>query len=219
MKYISLATIALSLCLCSFSFAAEEEAMPGMTGTAKIAKAPELTTRPAMIAATAFVRAADFAPEGGWGEKDFDGAISAMAMNGAMRIMAYMQEKSITPAGPMFSVWFEDPTTTAAGALTSKWGMPIPADAEPTAMVTVEQMPEMQVVSCTYEGHPNVAMNAWNDVMKYVETNNLTWAGAPMEVYHKNGMESTKNEDWLVEIVWPVMKKPADAPAAEGEKQ
>lgn len=218
MKYISLAAFALSLCLCSFSFA-EDTAMPEMTGTAKITKASELTTKPAMIAATAYVKAADFAPEGGWGEKDYEGAIGAMAMNGATRLMAYLTEKSLQPAGPMFSVWYEDPSVTTAGALTSKWGFPIAADNEPTAMVTVEKMPEMQVVSCTYEGHPNSAMNAWADVMKYAEVNGLVWAGNPMEVYHKNGMQSMKNEDWLVEIVWPAMKKPADAPAAEGEKK
>lgn len=215
MKYLSLAAVALSLCICSISFAADEAAAP--TGTAKITKGPELTTKPAMIAATCFVRAADFAPEGGWGEKDFDGAITAMAANGTSRVMGYCKEKSITPAGPIFSVWYEDPSTSAAGSLTSKWGCAIPADNEPTANVTVERFPEMQVVSCTYEGHPNTAMNAWNSVMTYGETNGLAWTGAPMEVYIKNGMESMKPEDWVVEIVWPAMKKPADAPA-EGEK-
>ncbi|NUO20126.1 GyrI-like domain-containing protein [bacterium] len=214
MKYLSLAAFALSICMCSVSFAQDDAAM---SGNAKISKTPELTTKPAMIAATAFVRAADFAPEGGWGEKDYDGAIGAMAMNGAMRVMAYMQEKGITPTGPMFSMWFEDPTSTTAGSLTSKWGMPIAADNEPTSTITIENFPEMQAVTCTYEGHPNTAMNAWNDVMKFAESNGLVWTGAPMEVYHKNGMESTKAEDWLVEIVWPAMKKPADAPAEKQE--
>jgi DNA gyrase inhibitor GyrI len=217
MKYLGLAAIALSFCICSLSFGADEAAMPGMTGTAKITKGPELATKPAMIVASAFVKAADFAPEGGWGEKDFEGAIGAMAGNAAQRLMAYMGEKSIQPAGPMFSVWYEDPSTTAAGALTSKWCFPIAADNEPTAMVTIENMPEMQVVSCTYDGHPNSAMNAWEAVMKFGVDNNLEWAGAPMEVYHKNGMESMKAEDWQCEVVWPAMKKAA--PAAEEEKK
>ncbi len=216
MKYFGLAAVVLSFCICSFGFAADDAVLPGFEGTAKITKGPEFVTKPAMIVASAYMRAADFAPEGGWGEKDFEGAIEAMAANGAKRLMDYMAEKSIQPAGPMFSVWYEDPSSTAAGSLTSKWCFPIAADNEPTINVTIEQMPEMQVVSCTYEGHPNSSMNAWQGIMKFAEANNLEWAGAPMEVYHKFSMDSKKAEDWLCEIVWPAMKKQAQM---EGGKE
>jgi effector-binding domain-containing protein len=206
MKTLSLAIVTLTLLFGSLSFA-EEEMMSNVTATAKIAKAPAFETKPAMLAATAFVRAADFAPEGGWGEKDYEGAINAMVMAGSTRLMEYMKEKGIEAAGPMFSVWYEDPTSTKAGDLTSKWGLPLAADNEPTALVTIENMPETQALTCTYEGHPQTSMNAWGAIMKYAEENSYTWTGNPMEVYHTVGEQKPDAEGWKVEIVWPCMKK------------
>ncbi|MCB9358083.1 MAG: hypothetical protein H6505_05870, partial [Calditrichaeota bacterium] len=56
MKYLSLAVLALAMGLCSLGFAEEESSMANVTGTAKIAKAPALETKPAMLAATAYVK-------------------------------------------------------------------------------------------------------------------------------------------------------------------
>lgn len=213
MKYLSLAILTISLCICSLTFAEEESAMASVTSTSKITKVPAFETKPAMIAATAFVKAADFAPEGGWGEKDYEGVMNAMVMNGTTRVMTYLTEKGIQSAGPMFAVWYEDPSMTKAGDLTSKWCVPIAADNEPTALVSIENMPEMTAITLTYAGHPQTSMNAWNEIMKWGEENGYEWAGNPMEVYHSVGEQRPDAEGWSVEIVWPAKKK--EAPAEE----
>jgi len=206
MKYLSLAVLTLTFCLVQFG-RAEQNGAQAPAATAKVVKEIAFETKPAMIAATAYVKAADFAPEGGWGEKDFEGAINAMVMNGSTRAMGYTTEKGVAPAGPMFAIWYEDPTTTAPQALTSKWCVPIAADNEPTAQVSVEKMPEMEALTVTYEGHPNTTMQVWNDLKKYAETNEYEFTGAPMEVYWAVGGQEPGATGWKVEIVWPAKKK------------
>lgn len=207
MKYLSLAIVTLSLCFASFAFAEEESAMEGMTGTAKITKAPAVETKAAMTCACAYVKAADYAPEGGWGEKDYDGAYSAMGMNGGMKVGEFLKEKSLETAGPMFAVWYDDPEMTKPQDLSSKWCAPLKADTDPAAGINIEAFPEIQAVTCTYMGHYNTAMNAWQEIMKYAEENNLEWVGMPMEIFHKS-FHDTQNPDELVtEIVWACKKK------------
>jgi len=212
MKTFGLAACLFTLCFSSLLFA-EDAAAPAMGPSAKIAVAPAVATKPAMIVAAAFVKAADFAPEGGWKETDFEGAINSMVMAGSTRAMDYLKEKGLESTGPMFAVWYQDPTTTKPGDWTSKWCVPIAADNEPTALVSVEHMPEMQAITCTYEGHPQTAMNAWQEIQKFAETNGYTWTGAPMEVYHAVGEQKPDATGWKVEIVWPAMKN--EAPAEE----
>ncbi len=211
MKTLSLAAIALSLCICSVSFAQDDAAMQEMTGTAKITKAPAVETKAAMLCATAFVKAADYAPEGGWGEKDYDEAYQAMGMNGGMKVVGFLTEKKLETAGPMFAVWYEDPETTKPQDLTSKWCAPLKADADPAPGVVIEHFPEVMAVTCTYTGHYNTAMNAWGAMMKYAEENNLDWAGNPMEVFHKSFHETQNPDELVTEIVWPCKKKEAAA--------
>jgi hypothetical protein len=75
MKFLGLASLIVSLCLASLSFAEDK-------ATVKITKEPGLGTRPAMTCATAFVKASSLAPDSnGWGEKDYEGAYSAMAQS------------------------------------------------------------------------------------------------------------------------------------------
>ncbi len=206
MKYLSLAVLILTACLADLS-RAEENGSAQPAATAKIVKEIAFETKPAMIAATAYVKAADFAPEGGWGEEDYEGAIDAMVMNGSTRVINYTAEKSIQPAGAMFAVWYQDPTTTKPTDLTSKWCVPIADDNEPTPEVTVEKLPAMDALTVTYEGHPNSAMNVWTELTKYAEANEYEWTGAPMEVYHSVGGKEPGADRWKVEIVWPVKKK------------
>lgn len=197
-------SILLSICitlLASFSFAEDKAEV-------KITKEPALGTRPAMTCATAFVKASTLAPDSnGWGEKDYEGVYTAMGMSGMTKLMTWMGQKSATPTGSSFAMWYENPDSTKPQDLTSKWCMPIAGNPDPTADVMIESFPEMQVITCTYMGHYSTAMTAWNATMKYAEDNGWMISSPPMEVYLKGPGDTQNSAEWVTEIVLPVMKK------------
>jgi effector-binding domain-containing protein len=121
--------------------------------------------------------------------------------------MMWMGQKSAMPTGAPFAIYYETPETTKPQNLTSKWGMPIEGNPDPTVDVMIEAMPEMQIVTCTYMGDYSGAQSAWDKTMKYAEDNGWTLSSPPMEVYLKGPGETQNPSEWVTEIVLPVMKK------------
>lgn len=207
MKTLSFAIVTLSLLFGTLSFAEDNGNMDMMTGSVKITKAPAIETEPAQIVAAAYVEAADVAPEGGFGDKDYSKAFQAMGMEGGHRISDFLKEYNVETTGPMFAVWYDDPSETKPQDMTSKWCVPLKAETDPVPGIAIENMPETMAVTCTYMGAYDASMNAWQAVMKYAEDNNLEWTSSPMEVYHKSMMEVENPDDLITEIVWPCKKK------------
>jgi effector-binding domain-containing protein len=216
-------TLAAAICLALFVTAFAEktpelkEGMPGMAGTVKITVAPAIKHVEAFTAVTAYVKAADLAPEGGWGEKDHTKAYQAMSTKGFELCSKWMEANNAMPTGPAFSIYFESPEETKAGDLTSKSGFPIRGKHEPAAGVAIEEMPAQDVASVTYMGDYAASDNAWKDLMKFVEAEGYVYAGAPMEIYHVWPGMTQKPEEWVTEVQWPVKK--AEAKPEEGKKE
>lgn len=209
MRLFSIALIAC-FALFTMTFAEEGESMEPAKAVVKITVEPAIKHMDAYTAATAFVKAADYAPEGGWGEKDMDKAYETIIMKGFERIAGWLNEDR-KPAGPFFCFYFDDPEKTPAGELTCKVGVPITGEHEPTADIVIEEIPAGDVASITYMGDYKNSMNAWDDLMKYAQAEGYTWAGAPMEVYIVTEDQTENPEEWVTEVRWPVVKMAEDA--------
>lgn len=216
MRILSIALIAC-MAIFTMAFAEEEAKTEETTATVKIIAAPSMKHVDAFTAATTFTKAADFAPEEGWGEKDQAAAFEAMAINGFEKLAAWMNDER-KPVGPFFAVWYDDPSTTKPADFTSKQGFPISGEYDPTVAIVIEEMPETDVASVVYMGHYKDAMNAWNALMKFIADEGYTFAGAPMEIYLKSMDETDNPEEWVTEIQWPVVKAEAEETAPEVEK-
>jgi effector-binding domain-containing protein len=187
----------------------KEESAMQMTGTAKIIKGPEVITVPTHTVATAHVKAKDYTPAEGYGDKGYDAAYENMVINGFDKLSKWMQETNCHPTGPGFAVWFESPETTKPMDLTAKTGFPVAASCEPNRDVMIETVPEHQAASLTYTGDYKNSGNAWNDLMKWVSDNGYEFDGNPVEKYIKGPHETQNPEEWTTEILWQVKKKSA----------
>ena len=218
MRSLALATaLCLALFVTAFAQEAVETKVAPAGGTVKITAAPAVKHVGAVTAATAFTKAADYAPEGGYADTDISKACVAMVTNGMTRLGDWMKKTNATPAGPFFSIWYEDPSKVKPGDLTSKQGFPISGKYDPIPGVVIEDMPEADVATITYMGAYDNSMNAWNDLMKFIEKEGYVYAGAPMEIYLV-GPDKTQNPDeYLTEVQWPV-KKAETAPDVAPKK-
>jgi effector-binding domain-containing protein len=185
-------------------------------GSAKLVGEPAAKEFPAVKAVVAFVKAADYAPEGGY-TKDEAGvgkAYEAMMKNGFDKLMKWCHATGTWPAGPSFALFFEDPSMTEPGKLTAKVAFPVAADAKAAEGVTLEEIPAMTAVMLQYQGPYEGSNNAWTAVMEWTAKNGYESAGPPMEVYLKGPMEVKDSKEFLTEIRVPVKK----AEAKTGEK-
>lgn len=204
MRLFSFALIAC-LVLFTMTFAAEGESMEPQ-GTVTITVEPLVKHVDAYTAATAFVKASDYAPEGGWGEKDYGKVYETIFSKGFDRITGWLNADR-QPAGPFFGIYFDDPEKTPAGELSCKVGVPITGEQEPTADIVIEEIPAGDVASITYKGDYKNSSNAWDALVKFVEAEGYAWAGAPMEIYIVSEGQTDNPEEWVTEVRWPVMKK------------
>jgi effector-binding domain-containing protein len=178
------------------------------TGTAKLVGEPAVKEFPAMKAVVAFVKAADYTPEGGYtkDEAGMDKAYEAMMKDGFDKLMKWCHATGMWPAGPGFALFFEDPTMTEPGKLTAKVAFPAGADAKAAEGVTPEEIPAMTAVMLQYQGPYEEGNNAWTAVMGWTAKNGYEMAGPPMEVYLKGPMDVKDAKEYLTEIRLPVKK-------------
>src|SRR3989339_1279408 len=139
--------ICIALAIGAMAVRAEDAPAPA-AATVKLQGEPVVKDFPAVKAVTLMVKAADYAPEGGYpvGDEGTHMAYERMFMNGYGAIGKWMEESKVNPAGPAFAVFFEDPTETEPVKLTSKLGFPINGDAVGKEPVMVEELPAMPMV-------------------------------------------------------------------------
>lgn len=216
MKRVMMALTVLAL---GAAIVAAEDPAPKETpmGTVKLRGGPAVADFPAMKAATVMVKAADYAPEGGYpkGMEGVDKAYGSMMQNGFGKLGKWMTESKVRPAGAFFGMFNEDPEKVEAAQLTAKLGFPVAGDVEGAEGIVIEEIPAMPMaVSLTYEGPYEASMNAWQAVQKYIPEHHFDWAGPGMEIYHKGPNDTQNPAEYVTEIRVPVKK--AEKPAGEG---
>ena len=201
-----IALVALSAMLA----AAEDTAIKGtQVGTAKLRGGPAVADFPAMKAATVMVKAADYVPEGGYpkGMEGVDKAYGLMMEKGYGKLGKWMGESKVKPAGPSFSIFYEDPSVTEAAKLTAKLGFPVSGEVKGGDGIVIEEIPAMPLaVSQTYEGPYEGAKYAWDAVLKYIPEHHFEMAGPGMEIYHTGPGDSQNPAEYVTEIRVPVKK-------------
>jgi effector-binding domain-containing protein len=174
---------------------------------------------PAMTVVAVVEKAADFAPKDGY-KAGMDGAsqaYEAMMKDAVAKLTAWMTAGG-KPTGPMFGIYNEDPTTTAAKDLTAKIGFPAGADAKGNDVVKTESMPAQDCAVVQFSGPYEGTGEIYGALMKWIPEHKYAYAGSPMEIYIKGPHETQKADEYLTEIHFPVMKaemKPMEMKAGE----
>jgi len=164
-------------------------------------------TLPATHVAALMVKAADYAPEGGYpeGMKGAEMAYEKMMTSGFMELGRWI-EAGHQPVGPFLAMYFEDPEKTPAQDLTCKIMFPIGPDATGTEKIVIEDLPEMEAAVVQYKGPYGQSGDIWTALGKWVTENSYEYSGAPMEVFLKSPGDNVPESEYLTEIRWPVKK-------------
>ena len=191
---------------------AADEPVQKPASSVKMRGEPAVAEFPAVKCVTMMVKAADYAPEGGYpqGPEGISMAYGSMMEKGFGKLGKWMGESKTQPTGPCFAIYYEDPSVTEAAKLTAKIAYPVSGDVTPGEGITIEEIPAMPMaVTLTYEGPYDQAKEPWDAAMKYAPEHGLEWAGAPMEVFHKGPGETQNPQEFVTEIRWPAKKAEA----------
>ena len=209
--------ICIALAIGAMAVMAEDPAATSTpTAAIKMRGGPAVADFPAVRAATIMIKAADFAPEGGYpaGRAGTDMAYGRMMESGFTKLGQWLGEAKIQPAGAPIAIFYENPEETEAVKLTAKLAFPVSGDVKGTEDIKIEEIPATPMaVSLSYEGPYEGGAPAWEAIMKYIPEHGFEPAGPPMEIYHKGPGETQNSQEFVTEIRWPVKK----AKAAEKE--
>ncbi|MDD5088935.1 MAG: GyrI-like domain-containing protein [bacterium] len=164
-------------------------------------------TLPAMKVGALTVKAADYAPEGGYpeGAAGVEVAYEKMMTNGFTEMEKWIGAGN-RPVGPSLAAYYEDPEKTSAKDLTCKIMFPIGPEAKGTEKIVIEDLPEMEAGVVQYKGPYDGSGDIWIALDKWVKENGFESAGAPMEVYLKGPGDNVPPSEYLTEIRIPVKK-------------
>jgi effector-binding domain-containing protein len=225
-KLFTLILMVVVIAACSFAQEAEKKATPDAkatptvektksdapataSGAAKMKGEIAVKTIPAQRCATLYMRAGDFAPKGGYkaDPAGFAQAYSDMTTNGFTALMKWMTEAKVTPTGPAFGIYFEDPSKVKSPAdLTCKLGFPVAEDTKGSGEINIDKISEKSCAVVQYEGAYDQTSGIWNALSKWIKDNNYTESGAPKEVYLKGPHDTQNPSEYLTEIQQPVKK-------------
>lgn len=115
-------------------------------------------------------------------------------------VFGYAMSNGIQFAGP--------PTTRypcfGPGLITIEAGLPIVGDAEVTEEILLGSLCGGEVVSTVHKGPYDKLGEAHQAVQEWMKENGVT-GGAPWEVYLTDPGEVPNPEDWLTEIIHPIV--------------
>lgn len=199
----------IALTLASMTALAAEEAKTEEAAPAKCEMVGEISvqTLPAMHVAALMVKAADYAPDGGYpeGMKGAEMAYEKMMTSGFEEMGKWI-EAGHQPVGPFLAMYFNDPETSPAIDLSCKIMFPVAADAAGDDKIAIEDLPEMEAAVVQYKGPYGQSDDIWTALGKWVTENGYEYSGAPMEVFLKSPGDNVPPSEYLTEIRWPVKK-------------
>ena len=208
----------IALTLVSLTALAADEAKTEEAAPVKCEMIGEIGmhTLPAMKVGAMMVKAADYAPEGGYpeGPKGIEMAYEGMMMNGFTEMGKWIGAGN-PPVGPCLAAYYEDPEKTPAKDLTCKIMFPIGPDAKGTEKILIEDLPAMDAAVVQYKGSYELSADIWTALGKWVTENGFEYAGAPMEVFLKGPGDNVPASEYLTEIRWPVKKTEKAEPKSD----
>ncbi len=208
--------VVLAAAVCaSMAFAADtvtEKKQVGMivptTGTAKMVGAISVKKIPPTTYAASLQKAADCKPKEGFaaGNAGYDQAYGCMMEKGFTELMGWMHTGN-APMGAALATYHQDPTVTAAEALTTTVAFPVAKGTKGVDNVKIIEEPELEVAAVQYTGDYSESGPIWTAIKKWVAENGYISNGAPKEVYLKGPSDTPVKEEWLTEIRLPVIHK------------
>jgi len=117
------------------------------------------------------------------------------------KLFAYIGEKGIQPAGPVFAIYY---SYEPEGNVVFKAGVPVASEVEGTGDIIYKEFPAMKAVTTLYTGSYKDIGPVYTEIQKYMEKNELESTGNSWEVYLTNPSEVADPNDNKTLIYFPV---------------
>jgi len=117
------------------------------------------------------------------------------------KLFAYIGEKGIQPAGPVFAIYY---SYEPEGNVVFKAGVPVASEVEGTGDIFYEEFPVMKVVSTLYTGSYDKMESVYTQIQKYMEENELESTGNSWEVYLTDPSKVKNPNDNKTLIYFPI---------------
>ena len=122
------------------------------------------------------------------------------------KLFEWLMEKDISPIGPPFGIYYDNPEETPPEECRYEICVPIDAEVEGNSLVQTKEIPEMEVASIVYKGPYGGCGPSWEKLYGWIYKNKYEPAGPGMEIY-LNSPDKVPADSLLTEIQVPVKKK------------
>ena len=116
-------------------------------------------------------------------------------------LFTYVGENGIQPAGPAFAVYY---SWEPEGNIVFEAGVPVASETEGTNEIIYKEFPVMKAVSTLYTGSYENMEPVYNDIMKYIEENELESTGNSWEIYLTDPSKVASPDDNKTLIYFPI---------------
>ena len=117
------------------------------------------------------------------------------------RLMSGLQENNLFMDGMPFAIYHNFGTE---GKVQLEAGFPIKKEIDLEGEISYKKITKQKAVKAVHYGDYSQIKQSYEVVEKYIETNNLVPAGAPMEVYATNPSQAQDVSKWKTIIYFPV---------------
>ena len=128
-------------------------------------------------------------------------------------IAAYLHEHGLEPVGPPVTV---SPYADEEGMVAIENGWAVPTSVPGSGRIEAATLPACTVLAYKHRGHYSELDRSYRALQALVESEGLSVAGEPREVYWTDPDELPDPADWVTEIQFPIVRDEARIAALAG---
>jgi len=128
-------------------------------------------------------------------------------------LAAYLHERGLEPVGPPVTVC---PYADEEGMVAIENGWAVPTSVPGNGRIDAATLPACTVLSYRHRGHYEELDRSYRALQALVESEGLTIAGEPREIYWTDPEELPDPADWVTEIQFPIVRDEARIAALAG---
>ena len=128
-------------------------------------------------------------------------------------IAAYLHERGLEPVGPPVTIC---PYADEEGMVAIENGWAVPTSVPGSGRIEAATLPACKVLAYKHRGHYSELDRSYRALQALVESEGLSVAGEPREVYWTDPDELPDPADWVTEIQFPIVRDEARIAALAG---